>query len=68
MIGVAKTHFHSATAVRPVLRGDSERPLYTTAVGMDLDQACRHIQGMHGEFRIPTLLKQVDQLARISAQ
>jgi len=64
VIGVAKMHFRGATAVRPVRPGNRKRPLYITAVGMDLDRASRHIQGMHGEYRIPTLLKQVDQLPR----
>jgi deoxyribonuclease V len=64
VIGVAKTHFHGATAARPVLRAGSFRPLYITAVGADLDKACRDIQAMHGCHRIPTLLKQVDQLCR----
>jgi deoxyribonuclease V len=64
VIGVAKTNFHGATAARPVLRGDSERPLFVSAVGLDLTQACAHIQSMHGEYRIPTLLRQVDRLAR----
>lgn len=64
VVGVAKTQYHGATAARPVLRGDSRRPLFVSAVGMDLDQACRCIQGMHGDHRLPTLLKQVDQLCR----
>jgi deoxyribonuclease V len=64
VVGVAKSRFHGATAARPVLRGSSQRPLYVTAVGIDLEQACRQIQGMHGDYRVPTLLKQVDHLAR----
>ena len=64
MIGVAKTHFHGATAARPVLRGGSVGHLYVTAAGMDLATACGHIQNMHGNFRMPTLLKEVDRLCR----
>jgi len=64
VIGVAKTRFLSATAARPVQRGDSQRPLYVTAAGMDIEEACRHIAAMHGPHRIPTLLKAVDQLCR----
>jgi deoxyribonuclease V len=64
VVGVAKTRFASARAARPVLRGDSQRPLFVTAVGMDVETAAEHVRAMHGEFRIPTLLKRVDHLCR----
>lgn len=63
IIGVAKTRFHSADAVE-MTRGDSKAPLYVTAVGIEPETAAEHIRKMHGLFRIPTLLKRVDQLAR----
>ncbi|MBN1625201.1 MAG: endonuclease V [Deltaproteobacteria bacterium] len=63
VIGVAKSEFRDAYAAR-VFRGRSERPLYVTAVGMNLSQATERIDIMHGDFRIPTLLKHVDMLAR----
>jgi deoxyribonuclease V len=65
VIGVAKTRFAGAGGV-PVLRGDSRRPLIVTAAGMDAAAAARHVQAMHGPFRIPTLLRRVDQLCRTS--
>jgi len=49
-----------------VLRGDSRRPLYVTAAGLDPAAAALHVRSMHGPFRIPTLLKRVDQLCRTS--
>ncbi len=64
VVGVAKTRFASATAARAVVRGGSRRPLFVTAAGMGPDDAARHVQAMHGEFRIPTLLRRVDQLCR----
>lgn len=64
VIGVAKTDFAGAEAVE-VFRGGSKRPLFVTAVGMTSLQAASHIQAMHGRFRIPTLLRRVDQLSRI---
>ena len=64
VIGVAKTQFRSATAAIAVKRGTSQKPLYVTAAGMDLNTAARHIQMMHGPFRIPTMLKEVDRLCR----
>jgi exodeoxyribonuclease-5/deoxyribonuclease V len=65
VIGVAKTNF--ATIVqhkRPVERGESKNPLYITAIGMDPDLAAQHIKSMHGEFRMPALLKQLDGLTK----
>lgn len=66
VIGVAKTQFAGATAVE-VLRGASARPLYVTAAGIDPAVAAQHVLAMHGEHRIPTLLKRADQLARGTA-
>jgi len=64
VVGVAKTRFLSATQAREVWRGDSDRPLYVTAAGIDVEEVCRQIRNMHGPYRIPTLLKEVDQLCR----
>ena len=64
VIGVAKTRFMRAKPVELVLRGRSRSPLYVTAVGMDVAEAASHIRTMHGPYRIPTLLKRVDQLSR----
>ncbi len=63
VVGVAKTRFAGAEAIE-VRRGDSDRPLYVTAVGLDPAAAARHVAEMHGEFRIPTLLRRADALAR----
>jgi deoxyribonuclease V len=64
VIGVAKTQFLSATEAVPVCRGKSRAPLYVTSAGVDVSQAANWVAGMHGPFRVPTLLKRVDQLAR----
>jgi deoxyribonuclease V len=66
VIGVAKTCFQSAGAAKAVVRGGSHKPLYVTAAGIDAEAAAQHVKDMHGPFRIPTLLKQVDQLCRRS--
>lgn len=63
IIGVAKTSFAGASATE-VLRGESAQPLYVTSIGIDEATAAAHIRGMHGPYRIPTLLKRVDSLAR----
>ncbi len=63
VIGVAKTRFHSADA-KEITRGESQSPLFVTAVGMESNEAAKNISAMAGDFRIPLLLKRVDQLAR----
>ncbi len=65
VIGVAKNNFAKIDALKiPIQRGDSKKPLYITAKGISLQQAASYIQDMHGEFRFPTLLKEVDRLGR----
>jgi len=65
IIGVGKRGFYSnAEYVREVRRGESENPLYVSAIGMDLDKAAECIKNMHGKFRLPTILKEVDRIGR----
>jgi deoxyribonuclease V len=65
VIGVAKTDFATIKQnKRALLRGQSNRPLFITAVGMDPDTASDHIRSMSGTFRIPDLLKHLDHLTR----
>jgi deoxyribonuclease V len=65
VVGVAKTAFDGADAIT-VLRGDSKSPLYVTAAGIGVVKAADLVRKMHGEFRLPTLLKMVDRLCRDS--
>lgn len=64
VIGVAKNPFSGAMNAALVHRGLSERPLHVTAQGMPLQAAEAAVRSMHGEHRIPTLLKRVDQVCR----
>ncbi|PZP45842.1 MAG: endonuclease V [Pseudopedobacter saltans] len=65
VIGVAKTDFLSLVHYkRELLRGSSKNPLYITAIGMDLDVATQFVKSMHGDFRMPTLLKELDRLTK----
>lgn len=64
ILGVAKTKFAGAEPLQEVLRGESRLPLLVSAIGLDLEVAVEHIRSMHGEHRIPTLLKRVDRLCR----
>ena len=63
VIGVAKSSFVGASA-SPVLRGASAQPLHVTAIGIEQATAAAHVASMHGPFRLPTLLKRADSLAR----
>ncbi len=63
VIGVAKRPLAGAPAI-PVVRGRSGRPLFVSAAGVGVAWAAERIAAMHGPFRIPTLLRRVDSLAR----
>jgi deoxyribonuclease V len=65
VVGVAKTRFRDAP-VTPVLRGASTKPLHVDEAGVAIDAPSR-VASMHGPFRIPTLLRLVDQLCRGSS-
>lgn len=65
IIGVAKTNFATVESYKLALkRGSSETPLYISSVGIEMETAYDFIKKMHGEHRIPTLLKKVDTLTR----
>ena len=64
IIGVAKKAFQGTPTSAELYRGGSARPLYITAIGLDADIAKERIATMHGDHRLPTLLKRVDQLCR----
>ena len=63
VIGVAKRQFQNAAAIE-VTRGESKIPLFVTAVDIAPAKAADSIRKMHGPFRIPTMLKRADRLAR----
>ena len=64
VVGAAKTKYAGATEAVPVLRGRSAKPLWIGAIGIDLAAAVAGVRAMHGPHRIPTLLGEVDRLAR----
>ena len=71
VIGIAKTAFfgaESSPVVAQVLRGESKKPLFVSAVGVDLGTARTWVQGMSGGYRVPTLLTLVDQLSRLETE
>jgi deoxyribonuclease V len=64
VIGVAKEPFGDYQGQRRVVRGGSQKPLFITGVGIDVDVAAKCVQRMHGAHRVPTLLRRADQLCR----
>ncbi|MBO6183510.1 MAG: endonuclease V [Chryseobacterium sp.] len=65
VIGIAKNGFASDDSQRrTVCRGESKTPLFLTAIGFDVEDAKTNVENMHGKFRMPTLLKKLDQLTR----
>ncbi len=67
VIGVAKNSFEGIGERFALYRGQSQRPLYVSSAGIDASDAKNIIRKMHGDYRLPTLLKLVDQLCRTPA-
>jgi deoxyinosine 3'endonuclease (endonuclease V) len=58
IIGVAKSGYHGIEKnVLELQRGDSKKPLFITAKGIELDRAHECLKSMHGNYRMPTLLQ-----------
>ncbi|TXD80879.1 endonuclease V [Subsaximicrobium wynnwilliamsii] len=65
IIGVAKRTFATIEKNKvDVYRGKSKNPLFVTSIGIELKLAAKKIKEMEGEYRIPTLLKELDKLTR----
>ena len=64
IIGVAKKPFANTATESEVYRGKSRRPLFVTSVGLDLETAKKYVRSMHGNNRVPALLKDVDRESR----
>lgn len=65
IIGIAKTPFYNnKEMVTEIKRGKSDNPLYISVIGMDISKACQKIVDMHGGFRIPKILKTLDQITK----
>lgn len=65
VIGVAKRDFATIEKNKQKLcRGKSKNPLFITSIGIELEMAAQKIEEMKGEYRIPTLLKELDRLTK----
>jgi deoxyinosine 3'endonuclease (endonuclease V) len=61
IIGVAKSGYDSNKLnSKALLRGESKKPLYISAIGIELNLAFEYIKSMHGNYRMPTLLQIMD--------
>ncbi len=68
VVGVAKSRYRDTSHAFELLRANSRRSLFVTAIGMSYETAARHVASMAGDFRIPALLKAADRLARPRAE
>ena len=65
VIGVAKTSFYTnAATVVPVYRGESKKPLFVSAIGMDVVTAADKVKEMKGSYRMPFILKELDSITK----
>lgn len=64
VIGVAKSYFKDVKIYKEVYRGESNKPLFISSAGIDLDFAAEFIKSLEGEYKLPKVLKEVDKLSR----
>ena len=64
VVGIAKSPLSLAVNTVATYRGKSIRPLLVSAAGMDEYEASKLVQRMHGDHRIPTLVRLADRLSR----
>lgn len=64
VVGIAKSYFRDNNAV-PVLRGESSKPLYVTALGMAPEEAAEQVRTMAGPYRMPDVLAAVDRETKV---
>ncbi|MCT4665003.1 MAG: endonuclease V [Flavobacteriales bacterium] len=66
VIGVAKKSFYETDKVSfPIYRGKSNSPLFVSSIDYNTEEAIENIKNMHGVYRMPEILKTVDQLTRL---
>ena len=65
VIGVAKSPFYAnSETVEEVYRGKSKYPLYISSIGIETPLVAENVKNMKGDYRMPTLLKTLDQLTK----
>ena len=66
VIGVAKSRFKGCETGIEVFRGFSKKPLIITSTGIREDEAADRVMGMHGRFRIPTMIRLADAESKVA--
>ena len=67
VIGIAKSSFYANKDMTiEIYRGKSKTPLYISSIGTDLNDVAEKIINMKGEYRMPTILKTLDNLTKES--
>lgn len=66
VIGVAKSSLRMAGESQRTSR-TGHRPIYVSAVGLELADAVEVVTVMHGDGRLPTMIQLADQEARVLA-
>ncbi len=62
IIGVAKRSFiHTEKVSKELYSASSNNPLYVSAIGIPIEEAYQKVSSLHGDYRIPTILKILDQ-------
>lgn len=65
VIGIAKSFNRLAIGkAQKLFRGESNSPVYITAMGLDVEMASEYVRLLHGPFRIPSVIKDTDQLSK----
>lgn len=64
VVGVAKTSFHGNSRHVVTVTRQSKNPLFVSAIGTRVEVASENVRRMHGPYRMPTLLKMLDQETR----
>ena len=65
VIGVAKSLFKGSIDYIEIYRGQSRVPLYITSIGIERNFSAKFIAALSGRYRIPSVLKRVDQLTKM---
>ena len=64
ILGIAKSRLPIASDYIRVYRGKSKRPLYVSSNNYREFEMQDIVSSMHGSYRLPTLIKAVDQVSR----
>ena len=66
VIGISKTSFHNSDRyVIPVVRPNSIKPIFVSAIGIETEEATKMVLEMTGEYRLPTMIKLADTMSKI---